>query len=95
MINQHLSPCHIGIGDTLCSIYLFIVNLFYKDIDIFSVIKIVISIMILLGCLVFTEIIICKCWGMDQYIVKAIQQRALDDKEIVCQLNENPLYGKE
>ena len=43
----------------------------------------------------FTEIVICKCCGLDQFTVKEIQKRAVDDKEIICQLDEKPLLKNE
>ena len=95
LINQELTPCHLGIADILNALFLFIVNMIYKDKEFLSLLKLIISIMIFISCLVFTEIVICKCCGLDQFTVKEIQKRAVDDKEIICQLDEKPLLKNE
>ena len=95
LINQELTPCHLGIADILNALFLFIVNMIYEDKEFLSLLKLIISIMIFISCLVFTEIVICKCCGLDQFTVKEIQKRAVDDKEIICQFDEKPLLKNE
>lgn len=82
-INQLLSPCHIGIGDTLVSLFLLGI-LFDRNVDKAKrITQMGISCMIFVGCLIFTEIIIIDCFGMNHFTKKEIKKRAtLDNQEI-------------
>ena len=50
LINQELTPCHLGIADILNALFLFIVNMIYEDKEFLSLLKLIISIMIFISC---------------------------------------------
>ena len=77
LINQLLSPSHIGIGDTLCSLFLLIILIDKNDDKGKRVIQMGISCLIFIGCLIYTEIIIIKCFGMNRFTKKEIKKELL------------------
>lgn len=47
-----------------------------------------ISCLIFIGCLIYTEIIIIKCFGMNRFTKKEIKKRATLDNQMIYQLGK-------
>lgn len=77
LTNHRLSSSHVGIGDTLAGLILIII---FKLNDIVSlIISFFISLIILLACLIYTEIIVIDCCGLKHNTVTEIFQRRVDE----------------
>ena len=77
LTNHRLSSSHVGIGDTLAGLILIII---FKLNDIVSlIISFFISLIILLACLIYTEIIVIDCCGLKHNTVTEIFERGVDE----------------
>ena len=83
--NDLLSSLHVGIGDTLAGM----IFLCYQPFDIDFLFNCIFIGIILLCCLICTEIIICNFCGMQGNTVKAIAERAISEENI--EVNEELL----
>lgn len=86
LTNQKLSSIHYGIGDVLICLILLIYLNDYK----YKILYGGILILILVFCMIYTEILVLSCYGMENYTASEISERALiENKE------DNRLTSKE
>lgn len=81
LTSKYFTPTHRTISDTLSSfIWGIIAMIWICDSDYYLPLTIPAYVIIFLGCLLYNEIIIIKCCGMDEYTNEQIAQRSIIDK---------------
>ena len=79
LTNELLSSAHVGIGDTLAGLMF----VFVKKVNVkagFIILDIILNIIILISCFVFTEIIILHFWNLKIDTTNAITERANEER---------------
>ena len=79
LTNELLSSAHVGIGDTLAGLMF----VFVKKVNVkagFIILDIILNIIILISCFVFTEIIILHFWNLKRDTTNAITERANEER---------------
>ena len=79
LTNELLSSAHVGIGDTLAGLMF----VFVKKVNVkagFIILDIILNIIILISCFVFTEIIILHFWNLKRDTTNAIADRANEER---------------
>ena len=79
LTNELLSSAHVGIGDTLAGL----MYVFVKKVNVevgYIILDIILNIIILISCFVFTEIIILHFWNLKRDTTNAIADRANEER---------------
>ena len=79
LTNELLSSAHVGIGDTLAGL----MYVFVKKVNVevgYIVLDIILNIIILISCFIFTEIIILHFWNLKRDTTNAIAARANEER---------------
>ena len=79
LTNELLSSAHVGIGDTLAGL----MYVFVKKVNVevgYIVLDIILNIIILISCFIFTEIIILHFWNLKRDTTNAIADRANEER---------------
>ena len=79
LTNELLSSAHVGIGDTLAGL----MYVFVKKVNLevgYIILDIILNIIILISCFVFTEIIILHFWNLKRDTTNAIADRANEER---------------
>ena len=78
LTNKTFSPTHRTVADVMNAIYFWIVLCVQKKIEIFGksgLLSFIGNLIAFIGCLLFHEVIILKCCGLDYYTKEEIQHR--------------------
>ena len=78
LTNHRLSSSHVGIGDTLAGLILIVI--FKINSILFLVLSFFINLLILIACMIYTEIISCDCCGLKRNINNEIYLRGIEEK---------------
>ena len=79
LTNELLSSAHVGIGDTLAGLMYVIVKKVNVEVG-YIILDIILNIIILISCFVFTEIIILHFWNLKRDTTNAIADRANEER---------------
>lgn len=79
LTNFHFTPCHVGIGDTLSSLIL-LVMLKWGHPSWEIVVSLICNSIILIGVIIYTEILVINLCGLNKFTNREIQKRA-EEKE--------------
>ena len=79
LTNELLSSAHVGIGDTLAGLMYVIVKKVNIEVG-YIILDIILNIIILISCFVFTEIIILHFWNLKRDTTNAIADRANEER---------------
>ena len=83
LTNELLSSAHVGIGDTLAGLMFVAVKKGFNRGErgaVFLLMDMVLNIIILISCLIFTEIIILHFWNLKKDTTNAISARANEEQ---------------
>lgn len=87
LANHRLSSTHVGIGDTLAGLILIVI--FKRNDILFLLLSFCVNLIILIACMIYTEVISFDCCGLQRNINNEIYLRGIEEKIEVEEILKN------